>query len=58
MSRNHFAKAYSVAEALSRQLEVELVSFRFFEDPIFPPLAARAAASRRTTLKVRISRLF
>ncbi len=41
MSRNHFAKAYSVAEALSRHVEVELISYRFFEDPIFPPLAGR-----------------
>ncbi|WP_404375292.1 glycosyltransferase [Vreelandella aquamarina] len=38
MSRNHFAKAYSVAEALSQQVEVELVSFRFFEVPVFKPL--------------------
>lgn len=39
VSRNHFSKAYSVAEALSRQLPVELVSFQFFEDEIFPPYA-------------------
>jgi glycosyltransferase involved in cell wall biosynthesis len=39
MSRNHFAKAYCVAEALSEHLEVELISFRFFDTPIFEPLA-------------------
>ncbi len=43
MSRNHFAKAYSVAEALSKVAEVELISFRFFEDQIFTPLANRPA---------------
>jgi glycosyltransferase involved in cell wall biosynthesis len=39
MSRNHFAKAFCVADALSEHLEVELISFRFFETPIFEPLA-------------------
>lgn len=39
MSRNHFAKAYCVAEALSKHLEVELISFRFFEEEVFKPLA-------------------
>ena len=39
MSRNHFAKAFCVADALSKHLDVELISFRFFEDRIFPPLA-------------------
>lgn len=39
MSRNHFAKAFCVADALSEHLDVELISFRFFEDPIFEPLA-------------------
>lgn len=39
MSRNHFAKAYCVAEALSRHIEVELLSFQFFEEEIFAPLA-------------------
>lgn len=38
-SRNHFAKAYSVADALSRHLEVELISFRFFPEERFEPLA-------------------
>ncbi|MYL24820.1 glycosyltransferase [Halomonas alkaliantarctica] len=38
MSRNHFAKAYAVAEALSQQVNVELISFRFFEVPVFKPL--------------------
>jgi glycosyltransferase involved in cell wall biosynthesis len=39
MSRNHFSKAFAVAEALSRDFDVQLVSFRFFEEEIFPPLA-------------------
>lgn len=39
MSRNHFSKAFAVAEALSRDYDVQLVSFRFFEEEIFPPLA-------------------
>jgi glycosyltransferase involved in cell wall biosynthesis len=39
MSRNHFAKAYCVADALSKHLDVELISFRFFNEPIFEPLA-------------------
>lgn len=41
MSRNHFAKAYCVAEALSKHVEVELISYRFFEDEIFNPLAGK-----------------
>lgn len=39
MSRNHFAKAYCVADALSRHMEVELLSFRFFEEEMFAPLS-------------------
>ena len=39
MSRNHFSKAFAVAEALSRDYDVQLVSFRFFDEEIFPPLA-------------------
>ena len=39
MSRNHFAKAFCVADALSRHVEVELISFRFFEEEMFRPLA-------------------
>jgi len=38
MSRNHFAKPYCVADALSRVVDVELVSFSFFETPMFEPL--------------------
>ena len=34
--RNHFSKAYSVAEVLSRRYDVQLVGFRFFGD-IFAP---------------------
>lgn len=37
--RNHFSKAYNVAEALSRDHQVQLLGFRFFDAPIFPPYA-------------------
>ena len=37
--RNHFSKAWNVAEALSEHYEVQLVGFRFFDEPIFPPYA-------------------
>lgn len=42
-SRNHFAKAWCVAEALARHVQVELISYRFFEDEVFQPLADRQA---------------
>ncbi len=35
--RNHFSKAYNIAEALSDSYNVQLIGFRFFEEPIFPP---------------------
>jgi len=37
--RNHFSKAYNLAEALHRsgEYEVQLIGFRFFEEPIFEP---------------------
>lgn len=38
MCRNHFSKPFALAEALSKEYEVQLVSFRFFEEEIFPPL--------------------
>jgi len=41
MSRNHFAKAYSVAEALSQSMPVQLISFRFFDGGVFAPIAGR-----------------
>ncbi len=41
MSRNHFAKAYSIAEALSRNMPVQLISFRFFDERVFAPIAGR-----------------
>ncbi len=41
MGRNHFAKAYAVAEALADYAHVELVSFNFFGDEIFKPLSNR-----------------
>ena len=37
--RNHFSKAWNVAEALSEHYQVQLVGFRFFDEPIFPPYA-------------------
>jgi glycosyltransferase involved in cell wall biosynthesis len=37
--RNHFSKAYNVAEAMASETDVQLVGFRFFDDPIFPPYA-------------------
>ena len=39
LSRNHFAKPFAVAEALSADYDVQLISFRFFEEEIFAPLA-------------------
>lgn len=36
--RNHFSKPFSVAEALSRKYDVELVSFDFFDEGMFSPL--------------------
>lgn len=37
--RNHFSKAYNLAEALHRsgEYEVQLIGFRFFDEPIFEP---------------------
>lgn len=37
--RNHFSKAYNLAEALhqSGDYSVQLIGFRFFEEPIFEP---------------------
>ncbi len=37
--RNHFSKAYNVAEAMADRTEVQLLGFRFFDEPIFPPYA-------------------
>lgn len=36
--RNHFAKAFALAEALAPSCRVQLIGFRFFEEPVFPPL--------------------
>lgn len=38
LCRNHFSKPFALAEALSKSYDVTLVSFRFFEEKIFPPL--------------------
>ncbi len=35
--RNHFSKAYNVAEAMASETQVQLAGFRFFDEPIFPP---------------------
>jgi glycosyltransferase involved in cell wall biosynthesis len=42
--RNHFSKAYNLAEALHREggHEVQLVGFRFFENAIFEPYAGES----------------
>ncbi|WP_112182164.1 MULTISPECIES: glycosyltransferase [Paraliobacillus] len=37
VSRNHFSKAYNIAESLSKTYTVQLLGFRFFEEEIFPP---------------------
>ena len=36
--RSDFLKAFSVAEALSRRYDVELISFDFFDEGVFDPL--------------------
>jgi glycosyltransferase involved in cell wall biosynthesis len=38
LCRNHFSKPFALAEALSQSYDVQLVSFRFFDEEIFPPL--------------------
>ena len=38
LCRNHFSKPFALAEALSVDYEVQIISFRFFEEEIFPPL--------------------
>lgn len=35
--RNHFSKAYNMAECLAKDFEVQLIGFSFFEGRIFPP---------------------
>lgn len=37
--RNHFSKAYNLAEAAAERMDVRLVGFRFFDEPIFQPYA-------------------
>ncbi|ADU31884.1 glycosyltransferase [Evansella cellulosilytica] len=37
VSRNHFSKAYNIAESLSSFYTVQLLGFRFFDEKIFPP---------------------
>lgn len=38
LCRNHFSKPFALAEALSTRYDVQLISFRFFDEEIFPPL--------------------
>lgn len=38
LCRNHFSKAFALAEALSREYEVQLLSFDFFDENVFEPL--------------------
>ena len=38
LCRNHFSKPFALAEALSEHYRVQLISFRFFDEEIFPPL--------------------
>ena len=35
--RNHFSKAYNIAECLSKDFKVQLIGFRFFNSKIFQP---------------------
>lgn len=37
--RNHFSKAYNLAECIEDPSRVQLLGFRFFDEPIFPPYA-------------------
>jgi glycosyltransferase involved in cell wall biosynthesis len=46
--RNHFSKAYNLAEAMADRTQVELAGFRFFDEPIFPPYAEATPAFRTT----------
>ena len=38
LCRNHFSKPFALAEALSSEYDIQLISFRFFEEEIFQPL--------------------
>lgn len=37
--RNHFSKAYNLAEVLDGFAATQLLGFRFFDEPMFPPYA-------------------
>ena len=39
LCRNHFSKAFAVAEALSAEYQVELIAFDFFGEGVFAPLS-------------------
>jgi glycosyltransferase involved in cell wall biosynthesis len=41
--RNHLSKAWNIAEALSEDHDVQLIGFRFFDEPIFPPYKTASA---------------
>lgn len=38
LCRNHFSKAFALAEALANDYEVQLLSFDFFDEGVFAPL--------------------
>lgn len=42
--RNHFAKAYNLAEAMAEITNVQLVGFRFFGSEVFAPYASTEAS--------------
>lgn len=48
--RNHFSKAYNLAECLDDPDRVHLLGFRFFDEPVFPPYADAQPAFRTTYL--------
>lgn len=41
--RNHFSKAYNVAEAMAEVTDVQLLGFRFFGEEVFPPYRSAEA---------------
>lgn len=48
--RNHFSKAYNLAEAMQAPDRVQMLGFRFFDEPIFPPYAGVEHAFETTFL--------
>lgn len=56
--RNHFSKAYNLAEALAVEHDVQLIGFRLFDEPIFPPYAQADPAFETLYLESRNSQEF